>query len=61
MLQHRDADLPTPITYKSGGFEKEPKKAGDQDLKTGDFKNMRQMKTTTTTDYSSVSECSLHY
>ena len=34
----RVTDLPTPITCKSGGFEKKPRKT----LRPGDFKNMRQ-------------------
>ena len=39
-----DADLPTPITCKSGGFEKSPEKPGDWDLKPGDFQNMHQIR-----------------
>ena len=37
-------DLPTPITCKSGGFEKSPEKPGDWVLRPGDFQNMHQVK-----------------
>jgi len=46
------SDLPTPITCKSGGFEKQAQKNLEiKDLKPGDFKNMRQSIKPTTTDY----------
>ena len=45
LKQMKSSDLPTPITCKSGGFEKKPRKTGRLRPQTW-RRDMRQIKTT---------------